>query len=668
MRGIRRWLGLVARGAALQATAMALMTAGLPEIVLAIGPAAAAQEAALGETPLAPAEIPPPVASIVWRVENPFRFFKNPADTEVHRATYLALDAAKRASPVLAAEQALSERHAEGWAATMFEDVCWASARNRHDCGDGSAYATPQSHGVLLKLAGVEDQGVDCMWLTAPLGRAKSRGESLRQKCSEEARLDIPYPSGARVSVEIGGREVTRTDVVVTDLFVAAIGDSFGSGEGNPDVPVRFSPERTSMYGNGDKNPALIGLPARAGDWKRVGDARFNKEGARWIDTACHRSLYSHQLRAALQLAVEDPHRAVTFAGLACSGAEVTFGLFLRYKGNEWVPNPPDLSQISALADVQCGREPAEQIDMPEAYHINGVIPELKGGLVLRKCKRETARKIDLLLVSIGGNDIGFARLVANAVLADQSVVRQLGGWFGQVHGNLESKALLDRLDERYKALNRAIHGILHLPWSEADRVVLTAYPPLALMGDGRRVCPDGVAGMDVATDFSLSQRRAKAGSDLADQLQRVMAKGARTHGWSFATQHRNAFIGRGICAGFTDNAFSIADDLRVPRRIDGKWEPFSPTEYRAYAPRQRWFRTPNDAFMTGNFHAAGSVATRALAFQSLARFQILLAATYSGAFHPTAEGHAAIADSVAERARAVLARYGQQSTAAFVQ
>jgi len=30
----------------------------------------------------------------------------------------------------------------------------------------------------------------------------------------------------------------------------------------------------------------------------------------------------------------------VTFVGLACSGAEITAGLFLRYKGNEWVPNP----------------------------------------------------------------------------------------------------------------------------------------------------------------------------------------------------------------------------------------------------------------------------------------------------------------------------------------
>jgi hypothetical protein len=632
-----------------------------------VSPPAEPPPEAAGTPALPPPEFVRPAVAITWRVANPFRFFKNASDTEVHRATYLALDAAKRAEPILAAEQALSERHPDGWAATMFEDICWNSSRNRHDCGDGAAYITPDSHEVVLKLDGVEDQRVECTWLTAPLGRTRDRGQSLRQRCSEEATLAIPYPTGARVTVEIGGQEVARTDVVVRDLLVAAMGDSFGSGEGNPDLPVRFSPERTASYGNGDKNAALVGLPARIGDWKRIGDKVFNSEGARWIDTACHRSLYSHQLRAALQLAVEDPHRAVTFVGLSCSGAEVTFGLFLRYKGNEWVPNPPDLSQISALADAQCGREPADLIDMPEAYHMNGVIPELRGGLVLKKCKREAARKIDLLLVSIGGNDIGFARLVANAVLSDSSTLRQLGGWFGQIHGNMESKALLDRLDERYKALNRAIHGILHLPWSEADRVVLTAYPPLALLGDGRRVCPDGTAGMDVATDFSLSQKRAKAGSDLADQLQRVMAKSARAHGWNFATAHRNAFVGRGICAGFTDNAFSIADDLRVPRMIDGKWSPFAPTQFRAYASRQRWFRTPNDAFMTGNFHAAGSVATRALAFQSLARFQVLLAATYSGAFHPTAEGHAAIADAVVERARAVLKKYGQQSTAAVV-
>ena len=184
------------------------------------------------------------------------------------------------------------------------------------------------------------------------------------------------------------------------------------------------------------------------------------------MDQACHRSLYSHQLRAALQLAVEEPHRAVTYAGLSCSGAETTLGLFLRYKGHEWVPNPPQHSQISAAAEVQCGKRSRARCEYPEAYHMNGKVPELQGGLVLKKCDADKARKIDLILLSVGGNDIGFSRLVANAVLADQSSLRSLGGWFGQVHGFKEAIDALDKLDDRYKALNRAFHNILHVPWS----------------------------------------------------------------------------------------------------------------------------------------------------------------------------------------------------------
>ncbi|MDX2309150.1 MAG: hypothetical protein NW216_12985 [Hyphomicrobium sp.] len=612
--------------------------------------------------------LPPPTPSavkIAWRVQNSFRFFKDPKDTDIHRQTYLSLGERERKSPVLAAEDALSQRHADGWSATMWDKVCWNAARNRHECEKKGDYVTPKSHNVVVTLDGEFDTTVACTWRSS--SKEGSVATSVKKPCNEELVIEVPYPDGVSLTVDIGGLEVAKSEIKVRDILVAGMGDSFGSGEGNPDVPVRFSADRAADYADASKNPAYAGLPARIGTWKRIGDAAFNEGGARWVDQACHRSLYSHQLRTALQLAIEDPHRAVTFVGLACSGAEVTFGLFLRYKGNEWVPSPPDLSQISALADAQCEGHEARQIDMPEAYHMNGVIPELQGGLVLRKCPVAQARKIDLLLVSAGGNDIGFARLVANAVLSDESVVRQLGGWFGQIHGNMQSRRLMDRLDERYKALNRALHGILHMSWDQSDRIILTAYPPLAVMGDGQQVCPDGTAGMEVSTDFYLSQKRAKAGDELANKLQAIMKKGARTHGWSFVDAHRAAFRGRGICAGYTDNAFSVADDLRLPRKVNGSWTPYLPTAFRAYVPRQRWFRTPNDAFMTGNFHAAGSVTTQALAMQSLARFQVVLAATYSGAFHPTAQGHAAMADAVAAKARQVLQKYGQQSAAALV-
>ena len=600
---------------------------------------------------------------IQWRVDNPFRFFTDPADTEVHRATYESLSDDERKSPVLASERALAERHPEGWAATMVRKTCWTTAKNRFACPEVADYIKPKSHKIRAEARDIPDaETVDCTWLTTPIG-GRQRGTAVKAPCNMSVELAIPYPLGAKLILQVGGEQVAEDTVKITDLFIVGLGDSFGSGEGNPDVPVRLSPERTAEYGARSKTVMLNGYPARVGAWEQVGDTKFIAENAKWLDQACHRSLYSHQLRAALQLAVEDPHRAVTYAGVACSGAETTFGLFLRYKGNEWVPNPPELSQISAIAEAMCGSKEARANEYPEAYHMNDRVPELKGGLVLRKCEPGEARPIDLIFLSIGGNDIGFSRLVANAVLADESSLRSLGGWFGQVYGFSQAQKQLDALEDRFKSLNRAFHNILHLPWPQSDRVILTGYPPLAVLEDGKSVCPDGRAGMDVLEDFSLSEAKAREGDVAAARLHSIMEGSARTQRWTIVDAHRAQFRGRGICAGWTGSALNSADDLRMPRKIDGKWVPYNPSDWKPYASRQRWFRTPNDAFLTGNFHVTQSALQSVMKSQGFSWVQLLLASTYSGAFHPTAEGHAAIADAVADKARAVLDRYpGEQS------
>jgi len=256
-------------------------------------------------------------------------------------------------------------------------------------------------------------------------------------------------------------------------------------------------------------------------------------------------------------------------------------------------------------------------------------------------------------------------RLVANAVLADTSILRKLGGWFGQVHGFIEANSQLDALDDRMKSLNRALHNLLHVPWPESDRIILTGYPPMALLDDGKTVCPDGQAGMNVMSEFSLSEEKARDGNVAAERLNTIMQDASRQHLWSFVDSHRAAFRGRGLCASYSDAPWTMADELRVPRKINGKWEPFNPSEWRAYAPRQRLFRTPNDAYMTGNFHVAQSLMQKALNNQGYGWVQLLLAAVYSGAFHPSAEGHAVIADAVVAKSRAVIAKYEKRSNRA---
>ena len=170
---------------------------------------------------------------------------------------------------------------------------------------------------------------------------------------------------------------------------------------------------------------------------------------------------------------------------------------------------------------------------------------------------------------------------------------------------------------------------------------------------------------MTVAPDFELSTEKARDSMVAAERLQAIMSEASRVFGWTLVEAHRAAFSGRGICAGYSENALSSADDLRLPRKIDGVWKPYNPADWHAYLPRQRWFRTPNDAYMTGNFHASATLLQNVLKSQTLQWFQLLLAATYSGAFHPTAEGHAAMADAVVERARPILAKYEKAEAAA---
>jgi hypothetical protein len=191
---------------------------------------------------------------------------------------------------------------------------------------------------------------------------------------------------------------------------------------------------------------------------------------------------------------------------------------------------------------------------------------------------------------------------------------------------------------------------------------------PTFLAGYQGGVLETWVAAYAVMPDFRMSERKVREGVVIAERLQRLMADSAKAYGWRFATAHRPLFVGRGVCAGYADNAFSIADDLRIPRKTGSGWQPYNPADYRAYASRQRWFRTPNDAFMTGNFHVAGSFFQKALNKDTVSWLQLLLASTYSGAFHPTAEGHAAIADAVVDQARPVIEKYAKRRRAADLQ
>src|SRR5262249_52796518 len=125
----------------------------------------------------------------------------------------------------------------------------------------------------------------------------------------------------------------------------------------------------------------------RAGEWAQ--------QSARWLSGPCHRSLYSYQMRTALALAIENPHLAVTFLPLGCSGATINAG-FLNNQRARQSPSPCTGAPCS-------GTRPAH-------------IAELTDVLAAAR-RHQTDRSLDLVLLAIGANDIYFSGLIANVML-----------------------------------------------------------------------------------------------------------------------------------------------------------------------------------------------------------------------------------------------------------
>ena len=132
------------------------------------------------------------------------------------------------------------------------------------------------------------------------------------------------------------GVQTSQTQFVrVKDILIVAIGDSMAAGEGNPDRPIALSDEgfcfRRFLGGVRSEyfRPGRAGYRGNRTCGAGAGgtDSDWAVHRARWMSAACHRSLYGYQVRTALALAVQNPHIAVTFIPLACTGAQIMKGV-----------------------------------------------------------------------------------------------------------------------------------------------------------------------------------------------------------------------------------------------------------------------------------------------------------------------------------------------------
>jgi len=616
---------------------------------------------------------------IVWKVSNRFRFFKDPNDFKKQEQAWREYgqhitareggsedsDMLYYNSSVLGSEHMLNDRRIpftklarskfdwRGWAAGLVDDTCYdPKSRTHKACGGVDAYITPAGHDIEVGLSKLDSGGIslaeyNCHW---KVGDAPEQV----QPCDQQIETSIPYPDGATISVNVDNERPISLDVKVKDLLIVGMGDSFASGEGNPDVPVQMDESR--------RNQNMYPAP-------KIADATGQ---ARWLDDLCHRSLYSYQMRAALQIALENQHGAVTYLGYACSGAAVDKGIigpqsYVEFRSDDASAQNPQVapvyggkndSEMSWFLREDCRKAPVQQDGL---WTCPG---------------NDFKRNVDFVFVSIGGNDIGFANLVSWATLRKGPITR-LANWFGVTTSPEEfANNMATILPTAYQHLARQFEKAMPLnhdglPY-DPSRVVLTAYPDI-LADENGNTCK-GITNADQPEDsFPANQSmdrftnwlvvredKIEAAHGQLEKLYQRMKETADANGWTFAGRAHSdkPFKGHGFCAQRQDRLSDPAEQLIIPcfgnaprptasctSGIFSKatsWRPYDPaTQNYPYALRQRWVRTINDAYMVMN----QKVIDRSGYIDEASTEANFIGTT--GGMHPNAEGHASLADAM---------------------
>ncbi len=371
-----------------------------------------------------------------------------------------------------------------------------------------------------------------------------------------------PYKITLEVAFDDKPKESYSTSLVLRDYLVVSIGDSYASGEGQPDKPAFLKPEEAllcnptkaraflekalpaieEMIYEGHPFGGVMKLGAEAWEWidahtydvtEIASDLRdlldprnliwWATTGEKphpvvWHESNAHRSYISGPSRAVCR--AERPGRGwITYLGYARSGSTIQDGLLGprvlyvddRPSVDGWAN---DRGQIQEVADAVGGRT------------------------------------IDVLVVSIGGNDVGFSNALLDFMTGDVGYFSFLGGSEGDDEGERERiKAntewrILEKLPQKLDQLKVAIDRELN-----PRHVLITEYPTglfteTGTNGDVVDGEPDGVFCSMFDMDLDKSDGQVVRG--LGKLLNGVLQMKAVQFGWTYVSGIEMGFDGHG--------------------------------------------------------------------------------------------------------------------------
>jgi hypothetical protein len=334
--------------------------------------------------------------------------------------------------------------------------------------------------GVRLDAGASFAPGATFNWhVTSPQYTADLTGGPVLSTNLPEGRYDVTLSA----TMPNGGPTLTTARVVdVVDHLVVAMGDSLGSGEGNPNREQTYNIFGfildQARWAQGDNDPAVAASHRRA-----------------------HRSSVSGVARAVESLESSSNKSSVTFVFLNHSGATVPVGML----------GPQD-----SIEPAEPGTDPA-QVDQLAAIVGN--------------------RRIDGLVMSIGGNDAGFVDITARLLQAEpgssnyDATIAGIWSDAANYRNNL--------LNARYPSLRDALTSF------NIGQIYLMEYPDLtrdSTGGTAQQILHDIQTGLEVDRNELDGARE-----HVLEPLARGMANFARRHGWHYVND---------IAAGFANNGY----------------------------------------------------------------------------------------------------------------
>jgi lysophospholipase L1-like esterase len=610
---------------------------------------------------------------IKWEVKSRFRLFKYEYD-------FAYLVRFHTRDGVLADETLLAkETGGVGWASRFVRRLCVNSiAGSQNSCSriystPGSSisasfnepYLVPDYHRIGVTAESAPD-GAVCTWKFVTDGNNAIPDIKRNQRCDSEVLVRVPYGRITHVQLFVGSQPEdaqpsARTDIAVRDILVAGLGDSIAAGEGDPDREIGLATGGFCFRRFGMFEAVSYFRPSRrgySGDRSCSGDVagasddavKWFSEDAVWMDAACHRSLYSYQVRVALTLAIENPQIAVTYIPLACSGSTIANGMLgeVQARQSDCIVNPGNCARLvkGQVATLQRIMSAVHRIDQN--------------------------RKLDLVLLTIGANDIGFAGLTANVMINHASPEFRIFGAAGLISNVEEAKMALKTLPDQFVKLRGALRPLLN---NRMDHVIYVSYANPALYNNGQS-CPQSRQGFDVHPAFTIDGALLRSTVNFVDDefLPRVKAIATCERGggcqsvdsdrMTFVDAHQVQFRNHGFCAqsigdpAFDRGCFTRDGHSFTDNPIAAPSEPMACQKpayfFRSYASRQRWIRTANDSY----FAAMSYPDANAKYLQPQNIHDPIwgaASAVYGGAMHPTAQGYAAMADAALPAARRLL-------------